>query len=298
MLTVYLDGVEMKGLEISPPELPEKRPSDLDVRVLLRRDSNQADSREAWTRMLTRQSNGYQMKLNMTVAIGNDRPVTIDGGQARIAIVHNEGVWLALVIGILFIAGAFVALVHHPNALRDEPSGNFSLAKSQMAFWGLLVLSSVIGVWALTQTLERISPQALMLLGISAATGVAAVALGSGKKQRTVLRAELEAEKTALLAAGGAVVDPATAARLKAISAQIAHIDLSATPSFWRDLFDDGTGTSFHRVQAVAWTLGLGGLFVWNIATTMAMPEFANELLLLMGISNGTYLGFKYTEKT
>jgi hypothetical protein len=37
-------------------------------------------------------------------------------------------------------------------------------------------------------------------------------------------------------------------------------------------------------------------VFAWTVANTCSMPEFENTLLVLIGISNGLYLGFKIPE--
>jgi hypothetical protein len=50
-------------------------------------------------------------------------------------------------------------------------------------------------------------------------------------------------------------------------------------------------------VQVVIWTLVLGAVFVRSVLQTISMPEFPETLLVLMGISNATYLGFKTAEK-
>lgn len=62
---------------------------------------------------------------------------------------------------------------------------------------------------------------------------------------------------------------------------------------FLTDLLTDGTGPSFHRYQMVLFTIILAVVFVVKVATNLVMPEFDATLLGLMGISNGTYLGFK-----
>jgi ABC-type Mn2+/Zn2+ transport system permease subunit len=64
-----------------------------------------------------------------------------------------------------------------------------------------------------------------------------------------------------------------------------------------RDLLADGDGISFHRFQIVVWTLILGVVFVWSVYRDMSMPEFDASLLTLMGLSSGTYVGFKWPEK-
>jgi hypothetical protein len=63
------------------------------------------------------------------------------------------------------------------------------------------------------------------------------------------------------------------------------------------DLLNDGDGVSFHRFQIVIWTIVLGIVFVWSVYRNISMPEFDASLLTLMGISAGTYVGFKFPEK-
>lgn len=65
------------------------------------------------------------------------------------------------------------------------------------------------------------------------------------------------------------------------------------TEGFFNDLLSDGDGPSFHRYQMVLFTLILAIIFVVMVVTNLVMPEFDATLLGLMGISNGTYLGFK-----
>ena len=51
-------------------------------------------------------------------------------------------------------------------------------------------------------------------------------------------------------------------------------------------------------MQNLLWTLVLSAVFVRSVLTRLAMPEFDDTLLALMGISSGAYLGFKLPEKT
>src|ERR1700757_4175611 len=51
---------------------------------------------------------------------------------------------------------------------------------------------------------------------------------------------------------------------------------------------------SFHRFQMIVWTLVLGVVFCSEVLTKLGMPNFDSTLLILMGISSGTYLGFKF----
>src|SRR5258706_324505 len=66
---------------------------------------------------------------------------------------------------------------------------------------------------------------------------------------------------------------------------------------FLNDVMSDPTGVSLHRFQMFVWTLVLGVIFIGSVYKNLAMPEFSATLLGLMGISSGTYLGFKVPEK-
>jgi hypothetical protein len=60
------------------------------------------------------------------------------------------------------------------------------------------------------------------------------------------------------------------------------------------DLIDDDTeGVAIYRFQMLAWTIALGFVFVFKVATERARPTFDVATLDLIGISSGTYLGFK-----
>jgi hypothetical protein len=54
---------------------------------------------------------------------------------------------------------------------------------------------------------------------------------------------------------------------------------------------------SLARLQIGIWTLVLAVIFARSVYRDLAMPEFDATLLGLMGISNGTYLGFKGAEE-
>jgi hypothetical protein len=69
------------------------------------------------------------------------------------------------------------------------------------------------------------------------------------------------------------------------------------TGGFVSDMVSDANGVTFHRFQIVVWTLVLGVIFMWSVWKKLSMPEFSDTLLALMGISAGTYIGFKIPEK-
>ena len=81
------------------------------------------------------------------------------------------------------------------------------------------------------------------------------------------------------------------------ISDAKAGLEQPVSGGFWDDLVTDANGVSFHRFQMIVWTVILGILFLAAVYRDLAMPQFSGTMLALMGISAGTYLGFKIPEK-
>ncbi len=65
---------------------------------------------------------------------------------------------------------------------------------------------------------------------------------------------------------------------------------------FVQDILSTEDGPQMQRLQAVAWTIILGGIFVWIAVRDYQFPTFDVNLLLLMGIAQSLYLGFKFQE--
>jgi hypothetical protein len=303
VLTLHLDGVAMTGWPFSVLRVADTPVKELRLSFPLIRQPEVDVNRKAWDDVFTRQPGGYVMVLQPSLSIGSAlaRPV-VSKLPVEFYVATGGRVAFTLFIAVLMFVGAFWWMVRHPSALRDETNGAYSLGKSQMAFWGLMVLLSFVGVWVMTGSMERIPSQVLVLLGISGATGLGAMVISQGKeatKKSDLLaeQAKLEDEKVAA-AATGVALSPGTHARLAAIAAEHAALSFKKqTAGFLRDICSDGNGLSFHRLQVVVWTLVLGVIFVRSVAQVLSMPEFQENLLILMGISSGTYLGFKFPEK-
>lgn len=257
-----LDNVVMAKLPVSVTK--GASPTELILAFQLVRVPQEEENRISWDQLLGKKHRGFVMTLPAAVAIGA-KPAYATSSPAPFRFyvaTGQEVVWTAGVCLLLFFVG-FRFLIKSPSALRDARHGLYSLGKSQMAFWGLLVMLSFVGVWLLTGAMERIPEQVLTLLGISGATGLSAIVINNGKEPKN-----------------GAKPPP------------------QPTQGFWRDICNDGNGLSFHRMQVVAWTIFLGLVFVRSVVNVMSMPEFPETLLVLMGISNGVYLGFKIPEQT
>ena len=227
-------------------------------------------------------------------------------------------VWLALLLAIVV---ALLTYARRSDLLRDGPAilgvrQSYSVARVQMAWWFFLILIGFSYIWMVTSDIDTISPSLLGLMGISAATAVAAVAI-SPTEARVGARGKLIEEEIAVVdkAADQLVVDAADAAtrgqaelqnvlarrraelekRRAALIVERSNLGAVAqTQGFWRDLVTDDRGAvALDRFQIVAWTLILGFVFVQSVVWDLSMPEFSATMLALMGISSGTYIGFK-----
>ena len=210
-----------------------------------------------------------------------------------------------------------------PGKLRP-----YNLGRAQMAFWFFLIYLSYLVIWLITDAIGTITPSLLGLMGISAGTALGEALIDSGKDTaKTEQLQDLTAEKQALeqsipeLQVQLAAINSKTTlapedvanrdslnkqlqdsrTRLAQISQQIQSLrptaSASASRGFIRDVLSDSSGYSFHRFQIFAWTIVLGIIFISSVYNNLSMPEFSPTMLGLMGISSGTYIGFKFPEQ-
>lgn len=72
----------------------------------------------------------------------------------------------------------------------------------------------------------------------------------------------------------------------------------SESQGFWSDILSDAQGLALYRFQMLVFNLLFGVLFILYVVQHVSMPEFDGNILTLMGMSAGTYAGFKIPEKT
>lgn len=216
----------------------------------------------------------------------------------------------------------------------STPSGFASLSQLQIVLWTLVVAVSAVYVMSLSGELIQITNGTLVLLGIAGAAGIGtkvhtatqgamaetdATQASAAKAAADIVAAQKAAE------AGVATADPVTAARITAESnlAQaeadtkskladatrtradaLKNPPASQTPR-WSDLIvnervnDDGTVTreiDVTRFQMLLFTLITATFVLMNVVTTYVIPEISTGFQMLMGISNGVYLGSKIAQ--
>ena len=240
---------------------------------------------------------------------------------------------LALAIIIITLV-LLLWLVRKTNIIREPgppPAPGqrrpYNLGRAQMAFWFFLIYASYIAIWLITNALDTITTSLLALMGISAGTALGEALIDTGKDTTKANQLQdLTAEKQALeqgitqTQEDLNAIDPASASatdqsnrellnrqltdsrtRLNQIDQQLRTLNSQNSPTasagFLRDILSDSSGYSFHRFQIFAWTIVLGIIFVSSVYNNLTMPEFSTTLLGLMGLSAGTYIGFKFPEQ-
>lgn len=239
---------------------------------------------------------------------------------------------LFVILGTLFI---LLWLARSTNLIRERGGCKvpgklkpYNLGRTQMAFWFFLIYASYTAIWLVTDALDTITPSLLGLMGISAGTALGEALIDSGKNESNDSQLQaLVAEKQALeqsvpdlqtqLNAASAKPAPTLEdtssrdslnkqlqdgrTRLAQITKQIETLtppeSRAVSAGFLRDILADSTGYSFHRFQIFAWTIILGIIFISDVYNSLNMPDFSATLLGLMGLSSGTYIGFKFPEQ-
>lgn len=265
-IVLFIDGMPIRGLPPSSCDVASGH-----VRYHLRRT---AQSDDTWHDLLGSPS-GYTRVVTLSVGATEQFSVqtTVNGFQLEIV----PRAKLFLFFGFLLVFGpGFAWLCKRRGLIRTGPSSvpvlkrPYNLSLFQMAFWFFLVAVAYIFIYMISGELDTITDSVLALLGIGAGTALGASLIDKNKQPSSVQE--------------GAAVPPEAGKPLE-------------TQGFLNDLMNEDNGSlSLHRFQLFVWTLLLGVIFCGSVYRGLAMPDFSATLLGLMGISSGTFLGFKVPE--
>lgn len=206
-----------------------------------------------------------------------------------------------LIIGIaIFILGRTTDILRDSEPVdfagAKPPVGvyrrPYSLAQTQMAWWFCIIIASYVFIWLTKHsTASILTSQSLVLMGIGIGTAVGAAVIEQTKTAALTTLGKFKAVIAAIAALPSGTSDPALTAQRDELASRL------ASENFFKDILSDVDGISLHRFQSVAWTAVLGVIFVVDVVSTLAMPEFDQLTLAVLGISCGTYLGFKIPEQ-
>lgn len=226
--------------------------------VIDRTDQN----RDLWKPFLYDPLFDHVVTMRISAGVRGERPLPrVAGANTAVQVDKIYIDWttvLWMIFLVVFAIVIYVAAVYSPMLRIGQPKDGvkqaYSLGRTQMAWWFFLVVISYTFIWLITGDRDTLPASILGLMGISSATALAAV----------------------LIAPAG---EPPS----------------RATRGWWRDLVSDERGViALDRLQIVVWTLVLSGIFLSLVIWELTMPEFNATLLTLMGISSGTYIGFKF----
>jgi hypothetical protein len=292
---LFLDGREIKGVSgilHNPPDASGNG-------ALFFQLERTAENRNVWQPILSRPTFSPR-RVRLSVGVPGQTPIS-SNFDFQLRVLHGSwfGAWvglLAVLIVPFFFKGGRDLLL---NVLREAgpvPVGQtaaYSLSRCQMAFWFVIVVLAYIFLYMVTWDYDTITTGTLTLIGISAGTAFAGAIVDTGKNS------SMAAEKSQLTNELNAAPPP-NAARAAEITARINAIDTQmATPihvNWMSDLLEDANGMSFHRIQMLVWSIILVIIFVITVYNDLLMADFSGTLLGLMGISSGTYVGFKFPE--
>ncbi len=237
-------------------------------------DTDAEMNRQAWRAILRK----HRSPTLLMLSVGLKDATTFYGSYPLAFRLYPPYATLVFIfIGILVLTVGYLAArsglirVPGPNP-GDGTTRPYSLGRSQMAWWFLLIVASYLYIWLITNNRDSLTQGVLILVGISAATGLTSQIAGKPSGAAAAVPADPAAEPV-----------PATTP--------------TCSKGFLTDILTDENGISFDRFQMAAWTVVLGLVFVVEVFSDLHMPDFSPTLLGLMGISSGTYVGFKLPGK-
>lgn len=268
-LVLFLGETPMSSM---PPEACDTYEGE--VTFVLDRVPDDEKNDAAWHRLLG-EPTGQRRPIRVNIGPSDQFFIPTDVVAFPLFLVPRLALWIYLVVFLMCVA-IFVRLAQRTNIIRapmGPPGGGvppYSLSRFQLAFWFILVAAGYMLVWIVTGELDTITQSILALIGIGSGT-----ALGA---------ALIDTPNVSQQGTDTAPPPPPPPAQ--------------ASRGFLTDILSDPAGgVSIHRFQMFVWTLILGIIFVVSVYRELSMPEFSATLLGLMGISSGTYLGFKFPEK-
>jgi hypothetical protein len=309
------------GAGAPPPAVPPRLAAGRDaaapvIAFTLDHQSGRAEMQAAWATILAEIAEDPQHRFD--VGLADDRSVlaaAIERPQLEMPASRPIGGIAA------FVAVALVVYVFGRRTrwrfVRDEyeiPDNlvapehmPFSLARCQMLVWTACFAMAWFAIWIFTGDAIVVDATAVALIGVSAGTGLGATAVGQPPAYTRWVTAYL-AEKSALqespaaamvgadVPEGGAV---ASRAGRPATPAREALIRAASSDGLWRDLLTDyGTDSSdLHRMQNVVFTLVFATYVLIYATLHGVLPVLSEWQLALMGISGGTYVGWKVFAK-
>jgi hypothetical protein len=218
--------------------------------------------------------------------------------------------WVALLSGLgllllIYLATMIRTSYRNPWKLVEGADGAASTSKFQWFLWLIVILFSYTALWVLRAeqnnfaALSEIPVNLLTVLGFSTGTAAAAKGITSGYVQNGRVAKAPPPPKVAAgpAPAGPAPAGPAPAGPAPAVAAPAPGDAIVGNGGI---LQDDSGMPELAKIQMVGFTFIAIGVFLITVIhqiatgnTTVGLPNIDSSLMVLMGISQGGYLGKK-----
>jgi hypothetical protein len=216
------------------------------------------DNVPTWNELMERGKDWNWGKVSriLRASVGLDGGIAVQS-SATFTMVFLPRLWFFFILAATVFSFCLLVILGRKTALlKAGAQGPFSLSRSQMALWSWLTLNAYLYLYALSH-----DPAVEIPVSILGLLGISA----------TTYVAAVMVDQSS----GGASAEPSL--------------------GFIRDVAG-GKELSLHRLQMIGWTLVLAFAFVAQVLRALTIPDFNPTLLGLMGLSAGTYVGFKFPE--
>jgi len=259
-LVLYLNGRQLA--KTNPVSVSVSYdPAHPELNELIFKLQRTTDTDTTWDDLIVRDKNwrGFFLKgvsRQVRPSIGLENGIAVETHAVFELVLLPLG-WVYVCFGFMcFSLAGLIILSRRSSLLRDNPGGPYSLARTQMAIWSWLLVNAYFFLFVMTWDPAVDIPTSMLGLLGISATTYVAAAL--------VDRSD------------GTFTPP-------------------TSKGFWKDI-SGSSGVQLHRIQIIAWTVVLAFVFIVRIFTKLSIPDFNPTLLGLLGLSAGTYVGFKFPE--
>jgi len=259
-LILYLNGRQLD--KTNPVSVSVSYdPAKPDQNELIFKLQRTPETDATWDDLIVRDKNwrGFFLKgvsRKVRPSVGLENGIAVES-HAVFELVLLPLAWVYVCFAFMgFTLVGLIILARRSSLLRDNTGGPFSLARTQMAIWSWLLVNAYFFLFVMTWDPAVDIPTSMLGLLGISATTYVAAALVDRND--------------------GTSLPP-------------------ASKGFWKDI-SGSSGVQLHRIQIIAWTVVLAFVFVVRIFTKLSIPDFNPTLLGLLGLSAGTYVGFKFPE--
>lgn len=182
-VVLFLSDMAVPNL---PPETCDTRTGE--VRFLLDRKPEDDANNRAWHQLLGRPQASLR-RVSVTLGTKDLAVIPTDVRRFPLFMIPRDELAIFALLLVAFV-GVAVMLSRRTSLIRKGGSvrvalGPYSFSKAQQMFWFILVAVAFVFLWMMTGEVDTLTESVLVLLGVSAGTGVAAWMIDSSRDAGT-----------------------------------------------------------------------------------------------------------------